>query len=161
MGVAGCGKSTVASCFAQKTGAAFYEGDDFHPPENIQKMRAGIPLTDVDREKWLQTLREIITRAIAHGELAALTCSALKASYRAQLQGADTCVHFVYLAGSFEVIEKRLSARKGHFMPPALLRSQFEILEPPADALTFNVEQSPGQIVAALIRTLDLDQGTL
>jgi gluconokinase len=154
MGVAGCGKTTVATLFAKKTGATFYEGDDFHPPENVQKMRGGIPLTDDDRQKWLQTLRGIITRSLDEDKLTAITCSALKAAYRDLLQGGDPRVQFVHRTGPRAVIEEWMKARKGHFMPPSLLESQFATLEPPSDALTFSCEQSPEEIVTALIRKI-------
>jgi gluconokinase len=156
MGVAGCGKTTVAELFAKKTGANFYEGDNFHPPENIAKMSRGIPLTDNDREKWLQTLRKIVVRSLKAVEFAALTCSALKAKYREMLEGNDSRVKFVHLAGSRSVIEERLKTRRGHFMPQTLLESQFAILEPPADALTFSCEKSPEEIVASLIQILEI-----
>lgn len=154
MGVSGCGKTTVARLFAEKTGAAFYEGDDFHPPENVAKMRAGIPLTDADRAVWLAALRKIISESVAAGTFTALTCSALKAKYREQLQAGDPRVQFVHLAGSREVIAARLKRRGGHFMPPALLDSQFAILEPPADARTFSAEKFPEEIVAELLHDL-------
>jgi gluconokinase len=157
MGVSGSGKTTVAKLFAQKTGAAFYEGDDFHPPSNIAKMRQGIPLTDEDRSSWLRALREVIVRSLAKNELAALTCSALKAKYRDVLQGGDARVRFVFLNGPRELIEERMKNRQGHFMSPALLDSQLATLEPPADALTFSIEQSPEAIVAELIQALDAD----
>ncbi len=156
MGVAGSGKTTVAKLFAEKTGATFYEGDDFHPPENIAKMRAGISLTDADRESWLQTLRKIIVRALAKNEFSMLTCSALKAKYREALAADDSRVRFVYLAGTPALIEQRLKNRSGHFMPPTLLASQFAILEPPVDALTFDCEKPPEEIVAELIQTLGI-----
>lgn len=156
MGVSGCGKTTVAKLFAEKTGAVFYEGDDFHPPENIAKMRAGIPLTDADRAVWLTALRKIISRSLAANTFTALTCSALKAKYREQLQAGDSRVRFVHLAGSRKTIEARLKKRSGHFMPPSLLDGQFAILEPPADALTFDCEQPPEEIVAELIQALGI-----
>jgi gluconokinase len=158
MGVSGSGKTTVAKLFAEKTGATFYEGDDFHPPSNIAKMRQGIPLTDNDRESWLRALREIIVRSLAGDEQAAITCSALKAKYREQLQGGDARVRFVYLTGPYSLIEERLKNRQGHFMPLALLASQFAALEPPADALTFSIEKPPEQIVTELIQVLDADK---
>ena len=154
MGVAGCGKTTVATLFAKKTGAAFYEGDEFHPPENVQKMRNGIPLTDDDRQKWLQTLRGIIVRSLDDGKLTAITCSALKAVYRDLLKGGNPRVQFVHRTGSRAIIEKWMKARKGHFMPTALLDSQFATLEPPSDALTFSCEQSPEEIVIELIQKI-------
>jgi gluconokinase len=156
MGVAGSGKTTVAALFAKKTGATFYEGDEFHPPANIAKMRSGTPLTDGDREQWLQTLREIVTRALAANEFAVLTCSALKAKYRDELAAGDSGVKFVHLAGPRTLIEQRLKNRRGHFMPPALLKSQFVILEPPKDALVFSCEKSPKKIVAELIHVLGI-----
>jgi len=154
MGVSGCGKTTAAKLFAQKTGAVFYEGDDFHPPENIVKMSAGNPLTDGDRASWLAALHKIVIQALATNTLTALTCSALKAKYREQLQGGDPRVRFVHLTGSRAVIETRLQERSGHFMPTALLDSQFAILEPPTDAWTFSVEKKPAEIVAELIQAL-------
>lgn len=156
IGVSGSGKTTVAKSFAEKTGAVFYEGDDFHPPSNIAKMRQGIPLTDEDRKDWLRALREVIVAALAKNELAAMTCSALKAKYREQLQGDDARVQFVYLTGPQKLIEERLNNRRGHFMPPTLLASQIATLEPPADALTFSIEKSPEEIVAELIKALNV-----
>ena len=155
MGVAGSGKTTVAQLFAEKTGAVFYEGDDFHPPSNIAKMRQGIPLTDEDREQWLGKLRETMVSSLAKNELAAFTCSALKAKYREQLQGGDARVRFIFLTGPYAVIEERLKNRIGHFMPPTLLASQFAVLEPPTDALTFSSEKTPEEIVTELIQILD------
>ncbi len=156
MGVAGCGKTTVAKLFAKKAGAVFYEGDDFHPPENIAKMSAGIPLTDADRKKWLQALRKIIIRSLAKEEFTVLTCSALKAKYRDALAANDSRVRFVHLTGSQTLIAERLKNRRDHFMPPALLASQFAILEWPADALVFSCAQPPKKIVAELIQALEL-----
>lgn len=156
MGVAGSGKTTVAKLFAQKTGAVFHEGDDFHPSENIAKMSAGIPLTDADRKKWLRSLRKIILAALAKKEFSVLTCSALKAKYRDVLSKNNSRVQFVHLTGSRALIAERLKNRRGHFLPPALLASQFAILEAPADALVFSCEQSPETIVAELIQTLEL-----
>ena len=156
MGVAGCGKTTVAKLFAAKTGAAFFEGDDFHPPENIAKMQSGIPLTDDDRAAWLLALRKIISDSLVKNIFAVLTCSALKAKYREQLQADDARVQFVHLTGSREIIEARLKQRSGHFMPPTLLDSQFTILEPPTGALTFSCEKFPEEIVTELIQVLGI-----
>ena len=157
MGVSGTGKTTVGKLFAEKTGAVFYEGDDFHPPANVAKMRQGIPLTDDDRVAWLSALRKIIVGSLARNELAALACSALKAKYREQLQGDDARVRFVYLTGSPELIAERMKQRHGHFMPPSLLASQLATLEPPADALVFSVQKSPEEIVAELIQALEAE----
>ena len=156
MGVSGCGKTTVAKLFAQKTGAVFYEGDDFHPPENIAKMQSGIPLTDDDRAAWLLALRKIISNALAKNIFTVLTCSALKAKYREQLQASDARVQFVHLTGSREIIEARLKQRSGHFMPLTLLDSQFAILETPLDALMFSCENSPEEIVSKLVQVLGI-----
>ncbi|HLZ54382.1 MAG TPA: gluconokinase, GntK/IdnK-type [Verrucomicrobiae bacterium] len=154
MGVSGSGKTTVGTLFAKKTGALFFEGDEFHPPENIEKMRHGVPLTDADRVNWLRTLREIIVRSLDRGAGTVMACSALKAAYRDLLQGGDARVKFVYLTGPRSVIEARLKTRRNHFMPPTLLDSQLATLEPPADALTFSCEKPPEEIVTALIQTL-------
>ena len=156
MGVTGSGKTMVAKLFAKKTGATFYEGDDFHPPENIVKMSAGIPLADADRKKWLQALRKIIVRALTKQELSVLTCSALKAKYRNQLAAEDSRVKFVHLTGPPDLIAERLKNRHGHFMPPSLLASQLAILEPPAEALVFSCEKSPPEIVAELLHILGM-----
>ena len=156
MGVAGSGKTTVAKLFAQKSGATFYEGDDFHPPENVAKMRAGIPLTDVDREQWLQTLRKIVVGALAKKEFSVLTCSALKAKYRDELAGGDFRVKFVHLTGPAALIEERLKARRGHFMPPALLASQLAILEVPSNALVISCVPSPEAIVGDLLQVFGI-----
>jgi len=152
MGVAGSGKTTVAGLFSKETGAAFYEGDEFHPPANIAKMRGGIALTDADRQQWLERLREIIVRSMAANEFAVLTCSALKAKYREFLLGGDPRVKFVHLTGPRAVLEERMKSRRGHFMPPGLLDSQLATLEPPADALTFSCEMPPEDIVAAVVQ---------
>jgi gluconokinase len=158
MGVAGSGKTTVAALFAKKTGATFYEGDEFHPPANIARMRSGIPLTDDDREQWLQTLREIVTRALVANEFAVLTCSALKAKYRERLQGGDPRVKFVHLTGPRALLKGRLESRRGHFMPPGLLDSQLAALEAPSDALTFSCELPPEEIVTALVQALGISR---
>jgi gluconokinase len=156
MGVAGSGKTTVAALFAKKTGAKFYEGDDFHPPENVAKMRDGIPLTDGDREQWLQILRKIVVNALAKREFSVLACSALKAKYREELAAGDPRIKFVHLTCPPTLIAERLKNRRGHFMPPALLASQFATLEPPTDALVISCAQSPKAIVAELLQILGI-----
>ena len=156
MGVSGSGKTTVARLFTEKTGAVFYEGDDYHPPENVAKMRAGIPLTDTDRAPWLQTLRTIIVDSLARKELAALACSALRTSYRDVLAAGDPRVRFVHLTGPKSLIEERLKNRPGHFMPVSLLASQLATLEPPTDALVFGADKSPPEIVDELLHVLGI-----
>lgn len=147
MGVAGCGKSTIARALAGATGGMFIEGDDFHPAANKEKMAAGTPLTDADRWPWLDRLiREVRDRA-AQGRPVFLSCSALKKSYRDHLAAALPGLRFVYLKGSFDVIHERMKSRTGHFMPAALLESQFAALEEPVDAITLDVSLPPDQIV--------------
>lgn len=147
MGVAGCGKSTIARALAGATGGLFIEGDDFHPAANKEKMAAGIPLTDADRWPWLDRLIQEVRAAATNGKPVFLSCSALKQSYRDHLAAALPGLRFVYLQGSFDVIHERMKSRKGHFMPAALLESQFATLEEPANALTLDVSLPPDQIV--------------
>jgi gluconokinase len=160
MGVSGSGKSTVGRVLASELGWGFVEGDDFHPAANVEKMHAGIPLNDQDRRPWLQALRGRVEEACSRGEDLVLACSALKHDYRDYLEGHDpACVRFVYLRGSEELIRRRLSGRKGHFMNPALLHSQFESLEaprPPEEAIQVDVTPAPDRIVAEIRRELGL-----
>lgn len=160
MGVSGSGKTTVAKLFAEKTGAVFYEGDDFHSAANVEKMRRGIPLSDDDRAGWLRLLREKIAGSLERNELAAFTCSALKSKYRDQLQAGDPRVKFVFLTGPSRLIEERLKQRTGHFMAAALLASQFAALEPPTDALELSCEYPPQTIVTKLILQLQSAAGS-
>ena len=140
MGVAGCGKTTVGERLAEATGFGFIDGDRLHPQANIDKMSAGIPLTDDDRRPWLETVGDTLARA--DGPMI-IGCSALKRSYRDIIRArAGGPVTFVHLSGSRQLIGERMTARTGHFMPPALLDSQFATLEPPAadeDAVTVDV----------------------
>ncbi|MFT8858359.1 gluconokinase [Bifidobacterium aquikefiri] len=129
MGVAGSGKSTVAEALRDRLGLTMAEGDDFHPQANIDKMSQGIPLTDADRRPWLEVINRWMLGRNALGESTVVSSSALKRSYRDILR-KDVPVFFVHLVGSQELIQRRLSERKGHFMPPALLPSQFADLEP-------------------------------
>lgn len=156
MGVAGSGKTTMGGRLARELGWSFYDGDDFHPPGNLEKMRSGVPLTDADRLPWLETLREVIGRCLATGEDAVIACSALKDSYR-RLLGADRPgVSLVFLRGDAGLIGRRLAARQGHFMPPALLESQLAALEEPAEALTLDAALDPAILVAAMRAHLGL-----
>jgi gluconokinase len=129
MGVAGCGKSLVGALLAQRLGIALVEGDDFHPPRNIQKMREGTPLTDEDRADWLRRLAQELQ---AQRQGAVLTCSALKRSYRDLLRSAVADLRFVHLALSQHRALERVAARTDHFYPPSLVASQFEALEDPS-----------------------------
>ncbi|WP_460468895.1 gluconokinase [Calidifontibacter terrae] len=130
MGVSGSGKSTVAKGISTLTGREFAEGDAFHPQANIDKMHAGIPLTDADRWPWLRLLRDWMTGKIEAGEDAVVTCSALKVAYRDVLREAGDTVRFLHLDAEESLIHDRLDSRKGHFMPESLLHSQYETLEP-------------------------------
>lgn len=129
MGVAGCGKSTVAEAIHERLSYAYAEGDDFHPQANIDKMSAGIPLTDEDRWPWLQVINKWMVAREALGENTVVSSSALKRSYR-EVLSENVPTFFIHLSGTQELIQQRLNERKGHFMPPALLPSQFAILEP-------------------------------
>jgi gluconokinase len=151
MGVSGSGKSTVGRILADKLGWTFMDADDFHPAANIEKMRRGIPLDDADRRPWLDVLRQRMAEACRNGENVVVACSALKHRYQDYLEQDDPpCVRYVYLFGSAELIAKRLAARKGHFMDPGLLGSQFEALEPPAAALRVDIARTPKEIVAEI-----------
>jgi gluconokinase len=157
MGVSGSGKSTVGKILARDLGWAFVEADDYHPAANIDKMRRGVPLNDDDRRPWLAALRRRIDEVCAGGGNAVVACSALKHSYQDYLaHHAPESVRYVHLRGSEELIRERIAARKGHFMNPGLLHSQFETLEPPADALVVDVAPAPEVIAAQIRRELGL-----
>ena len=156
MGVSGAGKTTVGRLLAQALDAEFAEGDAYHPPENVEKMRRGIPLEDADRWPWLQILAEQIARWLAAGKTVVLACSALKQRYREVLAKGRPDVRFVHLEGDKALIRLRLDRRHGHYMPAALLDSQFAALEPPADAITVDVTGTPEAITAMIIRMLDM-----
>ena len=148
MGVSGSGKTTVGRLLARELGWSFYEGDDFHPLSNVAKMKRGVALTDDDRKIWLKGLHQVIESMIEKHQNGVVACSALRRSYRDQLARSGVGVHFVYLKGKFEEIEKRLEQRKGHFANEELLPSQFDDLEEPRDALTANAVQKPSEIVS-------------
>ncbi|MGC1375485.1 MAG: gluconokinase [Anaerolineales bacterium] len=150
MGVSGSGKSTVGQNLAAELGWSFYDGDDFHPAANVEKMANGIALTDADRADWLAALARLIRDLSGGGRSGVLACSALKQSYRETLQQNTPNVQFVYLKGSYDLILKRLQARKGHYMRPELLKSQFETLEEPGQALVVDVAQP----VAGMVRQI-------
>jgi gluconokinase len=148
-GISGVGKTTLGQLLAQELGWKFYEADDFHSQANIKKMHAGVPLTDRDRRPWLDSLRALITRTVAANENAVLACSALKQSYRRRLRVSED-VKFVYLRGSYDLIARQLQQRRGHFLNPELLQSQFATLEEPEPnehAITIEVGRSPRALV--------------
>jgi gluconokinase len=154
MGVSGSGKSTIGRLLARRLGWTYFDADDFHPPANIAKMRAGQPLEDADRAGWLRAMGGRLAACAASGQAAVLGCSALKRAYRDQLRAAGGDVRFVYLRGSYELIAERLAQRTAHFMPPGLLASQFEALEEPAEALTVDSACPPEEIVDQVLAAL-------
>lgn len=157
MGVSGSGKTTIGKALATDLGWPFVEADDFHPAANVEKMRSGTPLDDADRRPWLRMLRTRVEEACSRGEDIVLACSALKHDYREYLERHDPdCVHYVYLHGSEELIRLRLAERKGHFMDPALLESQFAALEPPKGAVQVNIAPAPAVIAAEIRRQFGL-----
>ena len=156
MGVSGCGKSTVGRVLADRLSGTFYDGDDFHPAANVEKMASGRPLNDSDREPWLKRLAQLATDRLASGETAVIACSALKQKYRDLLR-ADERVYFVYLKGDFDLIWERISNREGHFMKPKMLESQFATLEEPSEdeAIHVSVADRVDDIVSQVIQQLD------
>lgn len=148
MGVSGCGKSTVGAAFAAAIGGRFVDGDDLHPPENVAKMSAGVPLTDADRRPWLDRVGATLTGNVVVG------CSALKRAYRNRIRAVAGPVRFLHLAGSREVISARMAARPGHFMPLGLLDSQFAALEPlgpDEEGVTVDIDQPFDAVIAELV----------
>lgn len=149
MGVTGSGKTTVGRLLAAKLQWKFYEGDDFHPAANIEKLRQGAPLSDEDRLPWLMAISNTIRGVIDRGENAVVTCSALKEKYR-QVLRINSAVVLIYLQAEAELIEDRLKHRTGHFMNPALIHSQFETLEEPEFALQIDARLPPEEIVGTI-----------
>jgi len=156
MGVAGSGKTTIGEKLAAELGWPFRDADEFHPPANVAKMSRGEPLTDADRQPWLAAIHDYITRQLAASAPAVVTCSALRASYRAAVMADPMRVKLVYLAGSYPEILARLQRRTGHFMKPAMLESQFATLEPPEHALTLDIAAPPESIVRQIRAALAL-----
>ncbi len=156
MGVSGSGKTTIGELLSQRLGWPFYDGDDFHPPANVEKMKQGIPLTDADRAAWLDKIHALILNLSGHENSAIITCSALKESYRQSLTRETQDVRFVFLHGSYPLIASRLQRRKRHFMPPSLLASQFEALEIPSNALQVDISGTPETIVDDILHQLEL-----
>ena len=152
MGVSGSGKTTIGKLLAEKLQTPFFDGDDYHPQANVEKMAKGHPLNDEDREGWLRRLNELASKQEHQGAI--IACSALKSKYRKQLRQGLNTVEFVYLEGSFELISDRLSDRKGHFMPPDLLRSQFDALEIPEHAISVSIDATPSAVVNGILKAL-------
>jgi gluconokinase len=155
MGVVGAGKTTIGQLLAEQLGWTFADADDFHSPANVEKIRRGIPLTDEDRQPWLESLRKAISDWIASGNDAVLACSALKSSYR-QLLAVGPAVRFVFLKGDASLIAARLRARHGHFADEKILASQLADLEEPEGAIVVDISPTPPEIVAEVRRRLGL-----
>lgn len=159
MGVSGSGKTTIGKLLAKELGWLFYEGDDFHPASNIEKMKRGIPLTDEDREPWLGTIQRLVEQLIRERKQAVIACSALKESYRKKIKDDHQDVRFVYLKGDAALIASRMRRRHGHFMPPDLLATQFATLEEPEDAISADVSLPPQKIVRTIQKSLSPKKG--
>ena len=159
MGVSGSGKSTIAAALGERLGWRFEDGDSFHPASNVEKMKAGHPLTDEDRWPWLNAIADEIERVCRSGQHVIIACSALKHTYRDVLLRGRDDVRFVFLKGTKELIAERLAHRKGHFMPPGLLTSQFNTLEAPEASehvITVSIDETVEAIVDGVVRQLKL-----
>jgi carbohydrate kinase (thermoresistant glucokinase family) len=157
MGVSGCGKSTVGRLLAARLGVHYVEGDELHPPDNVARMAAGVPLTDADRHGWLQEVAGQLANATSQARGVVVSCSALKRRYREQLRAAAPDLRFIHLQGTEALLRERLAARRGHYMPASLLQSQLDTLEPPAadePALSLSIEAPPQQLAADAERWL-------
>ena len=149
MGVTGSGKTTIGELLAEDLGWTYVDADDFHSELNIEKMKAGIPLNDGDRQPWLESLGKLVRDCLIRSEDAVLACSALKESYREFLL-LDEQVKLIYLKGDYQVIRERLAERRGHYMNPALLDSQFETLEEPLECLRIDASSDPHVIITTI-----------
>ena len=154
MGVSGSGKTVIGTALARALGVEFVEGDDYHPADNVNRMAAGIPLTDDDRALWLRALAARLREAKDAGTGLVMSCSALKRSYRDVLRAQAGEVNFIFLKGQRTVIADRIAGRRGHLMPPSLLESQFAALEEPSPdehAWVCDINKSPEDLVAAMV----------
>jgi gluconokinase len=157
MGVSGSGKTTIGKLLAERLGWQYQEGDALHPPENVAKMSGGTPLTDADRIPWLHRIAGRIDEWRSRGESGVITCSALKRAYRDIIIGSRPDVGLIHLKGSRELIGRRMMARKGHFMPAALLDTQFATLQEPTPderPVTVDISGTPAEIVEEIVRRL-------
>jgi gluconokinase len=153
MGVAGSGKTTVGKLLAQNLGYEFFDGDDFHSAANVSKMSQGIPLTDADRAPWLATMASSIRDWLAQDKDVVLAASALKQTYRDQLL-VNSNVKLVFLRGTYDLILSRMQERGDHYMKPAMLRSQFEALEEPENAIAVDIDKAPAEIAQEIAHRL-------
>ena len=154
MGVTGSGKSTVGAGLARALDVPFIDGDDLHPRQNVERMAAGVPLTDEDRRPWLLAIAARLREAQGAGRGLVVACSALKRSYRDLLRSGASDIRFVHLAGSRALLAERMTQRRGHYMPPSLLDSQLNTLEEPSpdeDVWLCDIRQTPDAIVADLV----------
>jgi carbohydrate kinase (thermoresistant glucokinase family) len=161
MGVSGCGKTAMGVRLSKALGWPFRDGDSFHPPRNVEKMRSGVPLDDADRLPWLTAIARWIDERCAAGEAAIVACSALKRDYRRRLIGAHSNVRFVYLKGSLGLIVRRVRRRTHAFMPASLLQSQFAVLEEPLPeerAIVVPIVLSPKRVVARILAELGAER---
>jgi gluconokinase len=156
MGVAGSGKTLIGSELARALDWSFVDADDFHPPSNVEKMTSGIPLTDADREPWLQALHRMLLQADATSRNVVLACSALRDDFRTQLAAGVHDLHYVHLDGPPALFEQRLEARREHFFSPGLLGSQLAALEPPRDAIVIDADAPATAIVEQIKRELNV-----
>jgi len=154
MGVSGAGKTAVGEVVAERLGWPFVDADDLHPPGNIRKMAAGVPLTDADRLPWLERVRAAIAEHGGSGRSVVVACSALKREYREFLRKGQVDIRFVYLRGTRPVFERRLAGRSGHFFDPSLLTSQLETLEEPDDAIVIDVDGDLDSVVDQVVAAL-------
>ena len=151
MGVSGSGKTRIGKPLAESLGWMFFEGDDFHPHANVTKMaKKNIPLSDNNRQPWLNAIRNLIKQLVNKDESAVIACSALKKVYRDFLEQDNQEVYFVYLKGDYELIRQRLEERPGHFMKADLLSSQFAALQEPEKAITVEISRDPEEIVRSI-----------
>jgi gluconokinase len=162
MGVSGCGKSTTGRNLSRHLGWEYRDADSFHPPANIEKMKAGTPLTDEDRWPWLDAIGAWIDQCQATGSCGIVSCSALRRPYRDRLRGGGRRdIDLVFLDGTFATIAERMQRRKDHFMPPALLRSQFDALERPTadeNALLVPISMAPRKVIERIVTALRLSK---
>ena len=155
MGVSASGKTTIGRLLSHRLGWDFFDGDDYHSPENIARMAAGIPLADADRAPWLAKLHDLISGSLRAGRHPVLACSALKRRYRAALQAGNPGLRIIYLKGSYDLILARMRDRPDHYMKPDMLRSQFDALEEPANAFVADVARPPEKIVADILAWME------